>query len=99
MMLFGYAGQILKVDLSTGATNELPIQDYVDRFIGGRGLAATGHGPEMVEQGLAIVTGLVPKIGYDLAADIAHEAARTGKTIREISAASSHLQVYSPRSY
>ena len=40
MTLFGYSGQILKVDLSTGATTRLPTADYADRFIGGRGLAA-----------------------------------------------------------
>ena len=39
----------------------------------------------MVEQGLAICTGLVPAIGYDAAAKIAHEAGATGKTIREVS--------------
>jgi fumarate hydratase class II len=49
-----------------------------------KGLTATDRGPAMVEQGLAIVTGLVPKIGYDLSAEIAHEAAKTGKTIREV---------------
>ncbi|MDX1387939.1 MAG: class II fumarate hydratase [Acidobacteriota bacterium] len=48
------------------------------------GLTATERGPAMVEQGLAIVTGLVPRIGYDLAAEIAHEAAESGKTIREV---------------
>jgi fumarate hydratase class II len=49
-----------------------------------RGIAATDRGPEMVERGLAVVTGLVPRIGYDKAAEIAHEAATTGKTIREV---------------
>jgi fumarate hydratase class II len=37
-----------------------------------------------IEQSLALVTGLVPHIGYDRAAAIAHEAYRTGRTIREI---------------
>jgi fumarate hydratase class II len=49
-----------------------------------RGTTATTQGPELVRRGLAIVTGLVPQVGYDLAADIAHEAARTGKSIREV---------------
>ena len=31
-----------------------------------------------------LATGLVPAIGYDAAADIAKEAARTGRTIREV---------------
>jgi len=37
---FGYGGAILKVDLSQGHTANLPTDDYVDRFIGGSGLAA-----------------------------------------------------------
>jgi len=39
---------------------------------------------EMVEQSLAMVTALVPKIGYDRAAAIAKEAHASGKTIREL---------------
>jgi fumarate hydratase class II len=39
---------------------------------------------ELVEQSLAIVTALAPKIGYDAAAAIAKEAYTTGQTIREI---------------
>ena len=49
-----------------------------------RGTVATSRGPEMVERGLAIVTGLVPHIGYDKAAAMAHDAAASGKTIREL---------------
>jgi fumarate hydratase class II len=49
-----------------------------------RGLKATTRGPEMVERGPAICTSLAPIIGYDAAANIAKEAARTGKTIREV---------------
>ena len=49
-----------------------------------RGIEATDRAPQSVERGLAIVTGLVPQIGYDLAADIAKEAARSGKTVREV---------------
>jgi fumarate hydratase class II len=37
-----------------------------------------------VEQSLALVTALVPAIGYDRAADIAREAYETGKTIRDV---------------
>lgn len=37
---FGYAGAILRVDLSRGDTTKLPTSDYADRFLGGRGLAA-----------------------------------------------------------
>ena len=48
------------------------------------GIKATAKGPEMVEKGLALCTALVPAIGYDLAAQISHEAAETGQTIREV---------------
>jgi fumarate hydratase class II len=48
------------------------------------GITATPQGPQMVERGLAIGTALAPIIGYDAAADIAKEAAKTGKTIREV---------------
>ena len=48
------------------------------------GLEATGRGPELVERGLAIVTGLVPLIGYDKAAAIAKEAAKSGRSVREV---------------
>ena len=49
-----------------------------------KGITATERGPEMVERGLAICTGLVPAIGYDASAKIAQEAQRTGKTVREV---------------
>ncbi len=48
------------------------------------GTTVTDRGPAMVDQGLAIVTGLVPLIGYDLSAAIAHKAAHTGQTVREV---------------
>jgi fumarate hydratase, class II len=48
------------------------------------GLKATEKGPQMVERGLAICTSLAPIIGYDAAAGLAKDAARTGKTIREV---------------
>jgi fumarate hydratase class II len=38
----------------------------------------------MVEQSLAMCTSLAPIIGYDKAADIAKEAFKTGKTVRQI---------------
>jgi len=37
---FGYAGKILKVDLSSARVSTVPTSDYADRFIGGRGIAA-----------------------------------------------------------
>jgi fumarate hydratase class II len=48
------------------------------------GLAATERGPAMVEQGLAIGTALAPRLGYDAAAEIAKEAAKSGRTIRAV---------------
>jgi fumarate hydratase class II len=48
------------------------------------GLQATERGPELVEEGLGIATGLAPIIGYDAAAEIAKEAAGSGRTIREV---------------
>ena len=48
------------------------------------GLIATDKGPAMVMQGLAICTALAPIIGYDAAAGIAHDAAETGETIKEV---------------
>ena len=38
----------------------------------------------MVDRGLAIVTTLVPHIGYDASADIAKEAQATGQTVKEV---------------
>jgi len=37
---FGYAGQILKVDLSSGKSSKQPSSDYTDKYIGGHGVAA-----------------------------------------------------------
>jgi len=39
---------------------------------------------ELVEQSLAMCTSLAPLIGYDRAAEIAKEAYRTGKTVRQV---------------
>ncbi|HVC38736.1 MAG TPA: class II fumarate hydratase [Candidatus Dormibacteraeota bacterium] len=48
------------------------------------GLLATERGPRLLEEGLAICTALVPAIGYDAAAAIAHEAHRSGRTVRQV---------------
>nr|MBL0714617.1 aspartate ammonia-lyase [Desulfobacterales bacterium] len=37
-----------------------------------------------IEQSLALVTGLVPHIGYDRAAELAYKAYRSGRTVREV---------------
>jgi fumarate hydratase class II len=55
------------------------------------GLIATKRGPQMVNNGLAIVTTLVPHIGYDRAAAIAKEAQATGESIREVASRSTDL--------
>jgi fumarate hydratase class II len=55
------------------------------------GLQATEAGPQSVERGLMLATALAPAIGYDAAAEIAKEAARTGKTVREIALAKTKL--------
>ncbi|MFQ5738867.1 MAG: class II fumarate hydratase [Acidobacteriota bacterium] len=39
---------------------------------------------QMIEKSLAMVTSLAPAIGYDRAAEIAKEAYRTGRTVREV---------------
>src|SRR5207253_3765190 len=39
---------------------------------------------ELVELSMAMVTSLTPKIGYDRAAEIAKESAKTGRSVREI---------------
>ena len=49
------------------------------------GIAANRDACEAyIEKSLALVTGLVPKIGYDRAAAIAKRAFETGQTIREV---------------
>jgi len=55
------------------------------------GLTATTRGPELLERGLAICTGLVPAIGYDAAAAIAHEAFASNLTVREVALEASGL--------
>jgi len=50
-----------------------------------RGLAADEERcKELLERSLMVVTALAPRIGYDAAAEIAAEAHRTGRTIREV---------------
>jgi aldehyde:ferredoxin oxidoreductase len=67
---FGYAGKILKVDLSAASTSDIPTSDYADRFIGGRGIAAKIYWDEVPpeskafdpENRLIVMTG--PMAGY-----------------------------------
>ncbi len=52
------------------------------------GLSANeAHCRESIERSLAMCTALAPEIGYDAAAQIAKEAYRTGKTVREVARA------------
>ncbi|MEE8470458.1 MAG: aldehyde ferredoxin oxidoreductase N-terminal domain-containing protein, partial [Dehalococcoidia bacterium] len=37
---YGYAGKMLRVDLTSGNVTHIPTLDYADRFLGGRGIAA-----------------------------------------------------------
>jgi len=46
--------------------------------------ANIGRCAELVEYSMAMVTSLVPFIGYDRAAEIAKESAKSGRTVREI---------------
>ena len=48
------------------------------------GIKATSRGPDMVEQGLMMATGLTPAIGYDKATQIAKAAGAQGVTVREL---------------
>lgn len=41
---FGYAGKILKVDLSSGNTTEVSTMDYAGRFLGGEALLLRSTG-------------------------------------------------------
>jgi fumarate hydratase class II len=62
--------------LAASATN------FSDQCV--KGIQATDHGPAMVERGLMLATALAPAVGYDQAAAIAKEAAKTSRTIREV---------------
>lgn len=48
--LYGYAGQILRVDLSSGTISSIPTEKYATRFIGGRGMAAKIYWDEVDPQ-------------------------------------------------
>ncbi len=47
MTTYGYAGKILRMDLSSGSITEISSLDYCERFLGGRGLAAKIYWDEM----------------------------------------------------
>jgi fumarate hydratase class II len=56
---------------------------FVDRCLDGLE-ADRARAESLVEGSLAMVTALVPAIGYDAAAGIAEESARTGRSVREL---------------
>ena len=60
------------------------VDAFCDKCV--RGIVANGGhlSREFIELSMAMVTSLAPKIGYDRAAEIAKESARTGRTVREI---------------
>jgi fumarate hydratase class II len=56
---------------------------FADRCIAGLE-ARRERAAQLVEQSLAMVTSLAPRIGYDAAAEIAKESWKTGRTVREL---------------
>ena len=59
------------------------VEVFADKCVSGI-VANKERCQELIELSMAMVTSLAPKIGYDRAAEIAKESARTGKTVREI---------------
>jgi fumarate hydratase class II len=59
------------------------VRNLVDRCVNGI-IANKERAEALIENSLAMVTVLAPKIGYDAAAKIAKEASLTGKTVRQI---------------
>jgi len=87
---FGYAGKILKVDLSSGKIGYLPTSDYADRFIGGRGIAAKIYWDEVPpktkafdpENRIMFMTG--PMCGYPgIAGSISQICGKSAFTVPE----------------
>ena len=63
--------------------------NFTDQCV--KGLRATERGPEILERGLMLATALAPAIGYDAAAKIAKEAAKSGRTVREVACEKTEL--------
>ncbi|MGH8632104.1 MAG: lyase family protein, partial [Burkholderiales bacterium] len=78
MMLPAAAHNLLQeIDLLTAS-----VDNFSEQCV--KGLRATERGPETVERGLMLATALAPVIGYDAAASIAKDAAKTGRTVRDV---------------
>ena len=65
-------------------------QTLAERCIAGIS-ANREHCRQMVENSIGLVTALNPYIGYDRAAEIAKEAHKTGKTVKEVALAADFL--------
>ncbi len=65
-------------------------RNFEARMLGGM-TATEEHSAEVVEHSLAMVTALVPVVGYDRAAEIAQRASVEGRTIRSVAAELSGL--------
>jgi aldehyde:ferredoxin oxidoreductase len=69
---YGYAGRILRVDLSSVRTAEIPTSDYAERFMGGRGIAAKIYWDEVspetrpFDEGNKLIFALGPLAGIPL---------------------------------
>ena len=48
--LFGYAGKMLRVDLTTGESTEFPSEKYVEKYLGGRELVAALYWDEIAPE-------------------------------------------------
>jgi fumarate hydratase class II len=89
---FGQTGSLLELNVMLPVTAVALLEsiellaaataNFADRTVDG--LVATDRGPELVEQGLMLATALAPVIGYDEAAQLAKEAFKNGRTIREL---------------
>ena len=69
---YGYAGRILRVDLSSASTAEVLTSDYAERFLGGRGIAAKIYWDEVFpearafDEGNRLIIALGPLAGVPL---------------------------------
>jgi len=54
---YGYAGNILRVDLSSCEISSVPTIEYADRFLGGRGIAAKVYWDEVAPEVKALDPG------------------------------------------
>lgn len=48
--MYGYAGNILRVDLSSGTISTIPTMTYADRFLGGRGIGTKIYWDEVLPE-------------------------------------------------